>query len=317
MAEDRRLPTESHQIVTGTHIAHLSKEVKLLTENWVVEPYEIQIIASVKATNYPIRIGESLPLTLQFRNAGREAIPAGLEILIIENSYFYYFPVLFDDVVPRGRTSVEQTVEIPAKGVKNFSLLPEVLQISVSHPKCSVICRDNAIKLYSDLFILDLIEGIKPPYDKIPFFNILCFGIAGSGKSSFINSVMTALSQEVTSPAAVGGTTNHVTTDLTRFQLSQINNLEKIPINFFDIWGMDGNNYQNNMFLHVLHGKLPEGYEMRERITQREEMNIAEWSVAERRIHSVLFFMPYNVQNNPKFTRAPPNNLDGIDQDPS
>jgi len=145
---------------------------------------------------------------------------------------------------------------------------------------------------------------LKPPNKNIPFFNILCFGVAGSGKSSFINSLLTALGTQISAPAAVGGSTDHVTKDITRFQVSQIKGLEDVKINFFDIWGLDSNNFQGSMFLDVLTGKLPPDYKMKERTTFTEKMAETSWQAHERRIHSVLFFMPFSVVDNPKIVNV-------------
>jgi len=54
------------------------------------------------------------------------------------------------------------------------------------------------------------------------------------------------------------------TTDITCSKC-QIEGLENIPINFFDIWGLDIYNFENKLlFLDVLQGNLPEDYAMRE-----------------------------------------------------
>jgi len=96
---------------------------------------------------------------------------------------------------------------------------------------------------------------------------------------------------------------------LTRFQVSQIEGLEDVAINFFDIWGLEGDNYKDDMLLDVLGGKLPDGYTMRERTSYTEEMKEMDWEKYQRRIHSVLVFMPIGVLDNPKMVTALINNL--------
>jgi len=174
-----------------------------------------------------------------------------------------------------------------------------------------MVCNQNAVKIYSEMFIKDIITA-GPPIEQIPYFNILCFGIAGAGKSAFINSLMTALNDKIIKVAAEGGSSNHVTSALTRFSIKDLQdeNLVSVPINIFDIWGMDTDNYQNKMFLDVLRGELPEGYIMKDRTTVTQSManekilKDVNTSKAERTIHSVIFFMPYNIEDNPKFTDA-------------
>jgi len=65
-------------------------------------------------------------------------------------------------------------------------------EMHVANTRCKLHCKENAVKLYSEIFINDFLT-IIPPIKEIPFFNVLCFGIAGSGKSSFISSVLTSL----------------------------------------------------------------------------------------------------------------------------
>jgi len=84
--------------------------------------------------------------------------------------------------------------------------------------------------------------------------------------------------------------------------------LEDVAINFFDIWGLDGDNYKDDMLLDVLGGKHPEGYTMRECTSFMEEMKEMEWEIYQRRIHSVLLFMPIGVVN-PEIITALKENL--------
>jgi len=117
------------------------------------------------------------------------------------------------------------------------------------------------------------------------------------------------LSDRVVAPAAVGGSSGHVTKDLTRFQVSQLEGMEHVKINFFDIWGLEGDNFKEDMLISVLEGKLPEGYTMRQRIKNTAEMIDQSWSIYERRIHCVLVFMPWTVLDSPAIVNALSRNL--------
>jgi len=195
-------------------------------------------------------------------------------------------------------------VVVATKKRKNPLLIPLVLECDLNHTKIpNIYCSTNAIQLCSDLFLKDFIEPEKPPIPEIPFYNILLFGVAGSGKSSFVNSVLTTVGTVVSSVAAVGGGTTHVTRDITRFKLSQMPGLESVILNFFDIWGLDKDNFQHKMLLDVLNGTLPEGYQMKERTRNTEELEQSLWKRNERRIHCVLTFMPAGIlQSKPIVT---------------
>jgi len=56
-------------------------------------------------------------------------------------------------------------------------------------------------------------------------------------------------------------------------------------------------------------GKHPEGYTMRECTSFTEEMKEMEWEFFQRRIHSVLLFMPIGVVDNPEIITALKENL--------
>jgi len=270
-----------------------------------IEDYEVRL--KVTAYDFPVALGDDLLLCVELENVGRENIPPNTEVKIIENDYFDSTPIFFKDEISTNN-SVSKKVKVPAKGEKKAILLPEILEFGISHKSVKLICKQSGVKLYSEFFIKDIIE-LKPPLKDIQYLNILCFGVAGSGKSSFINSLMTAINNRICTPAAVGGAENHVTTALTRFsikdlEINEIEGFNTIPINLFDIWGMDADNYQNGMFLDVLKGKLPESFEMKDRTVQSQILKDAVWSQSERTIHSVIFFMPYNIEDNPLFTDA-------------
>jgi len=133
--------------------------------------------------------------------------------------------------------------------------------------------------------------------------------VAGSGKSSFVNSVLTTVGTVVSSVAAVGGGTQHVTRDITRFKLSQMPGLESVILNFFDIWGLDDKNFKHRMLLDVLNGTLPEGYQMKERTRNTHELENSLWKRYERRIHCVLTFVPCSILDSEKIVQAIRENL--------
>jgi len=186
-------------------------------------------------------------------------------------------------------------------------LIPDYVETYFSHPQANVISKENGFELFSHLFIGDI---MTMNLNKLGFeyLNFLVFGVVGSGKSSFLNSVLTCFSSEIVSKAAVGGTTDHVTSNITRYQLGQLPGLEHVKINFYDIWGLDPNNYEHGFMLKVLNGQLPENYNMLERIAFRGERSV-QWSTDEKRIHGVLFFVPINVLDDDSMVRRVAENI--------
>jgi len=99
--------------------------------------------------------------------------------------------------------------------------------------------------------------------------------------------------------SSVAEGTTQVTRDITRFKLSQIRGLERVILNFFEIWGFDEGIYQQDSRLFdVVNGTLPNGYQMKERTRYTEELEQSLWKRHERRIHCVITFMSCSILDN-------------------
>ena len=95
----------------------------------------------------------------------------------------------------------------------------------------------SAIRCPNNLeyFVGDLLK-LKPADRLVRAFNILVFGVIGAGKSSWINSIVTALSHDVENQlASVGGSSGHVTTQLVRYRLYNIPDVPPVPVNIW-VW---------------------------------------------------------------------------------
>jgi len=128
-------------------------------------------------------------------------------------------------------------------------------------------------------------------------FNILLFGLTGSGKSSFINSVYSLLSTEniPLKIASSGGSGGHVTKQFSYYNVCSFSRengklIEKelTPFLLWDTWGLDRNNYNRNDFTLILQGKLPEDFQMTSEIKYGDSRFK---QVEQNRQHCVLFFI--------------------------
>eukprot|EP01124_Arcella_intermedia_P011127 TRINITY_DN17594_c0_g1_i1.p1 TRINITY_DN17594_c0_g1~~TRINITY_DN17594_c0_g1_i1.p1 ORF type:complete len:131 (+),score=30.33 TRINITY_DN17594_c0_g1_i1:271-663(+) len=114
------------------------------------------------------------------------------------------------------------------------------------------------------------------------------FGLAGSAKLSFINSVATLLHSSLTdiiSPARAGGADGHVTTNIGRYTFNNIQ--------LYDLWGLTTNNYSGEELSYIMKGLVPSNWDMkRVNSVTKEILEKGSQTAHEREIHCVLFFLP-------------------------
>jgi len=101
----------------------------------------------------------------------------------------------------------------------------------------------------------------KPGDDAVR--NILIFGLAGSTKSSFINSAYSMLSKAVQlGIAQAGGKSDRVTVDLTPYKLIDMDRDKATKYRIWDTWGLERDNYEACEFENIIHGKASPGWTM-------------------------------------------------------
>ena len=124
----------------------------------------------------------------------------------------------------------------------------------------------------------------------------------GSGKSSFINSTLTALSSSYEEVATFGGSSNHVTKELRCYSL------DKSEINIWDSCGIDSSNYTPKVFRNILTGNF-QNYESINELSNnnnnnnnninnnihKDNNNNSTHFSKENRIHCILFFLPIGI----------------------
>ncbi|KAL0053354.1 hypothetical protein WJX82_004675 [Trebouxia sp. C0006] len=121
-------------------------------------------------------------------------------------------------------------------------------------------------------------------------YMLLCFGLAGSGKSSFFNSALTLMHEgdDVVNTVASGGTLGHNTTAIKKYEVPSAN------FTLLDTWGLDRNNYkdEHKVLPALLDGWLPGNWRMEASVrNKRHELAANNFSRNTRRVHGVLFFV--------------------------
>ena len=126
------------------------------------------------------------------------------------------------------------------------------------------------------------------PFD-LPAFNVLLFGQAGSGKTSFYNSVQRMLQSQTDGFAGVNvepvlGGQEHVTLNLKRLASAH----SSLPLALWDTYGLAHNTWQGNELEMLMNGKLPAGWHKDTDIRLATTDEVAEF---ENRPHAVLIFV--------------------------
>ena len=144
-----------------------------------------------------------------------------------------------------------------------------------------------------------------PPEDTVPEFNIILFGLAGCGKSSFLCSALSALCSSLQmNVTTIGGQSDHVTDRYLRYRLSTY--CPGARVNLWDVWGLDVDNFNNDSFKRFLTGNVPDNYNMVEALNTNilDMPDIRASTPAEREIHAVLMFMPLGYLELPEELQA-------------
>jgi len=128
--------------------------------------------------------------------------------------------------------------------------------------------------------------------EKTDKLNILLFGMAGSSKSSFINSCYTLLSNKLESQIAQsGGDSVRVTKELVPYRLVAPHNEAPTTLMLVDTWGVEQNvdHYNQGQFELILKGKLPKNWHMKDDVTGSLKLQDNRSS---SEIHCLIIFVP-------------------------
>lgn len=247
-----------------------------------------------------LSIGEDVSLILEIENIGLKPLPKNCIVLFHENSYFDKHRQKIPKDIPDGE-KIKLKVCLPCKARVSVSDLCPYVQFSIKDKNGSPIyCNNDRICFSVDNFIGDSVSW-RPICKDVKEVNILLFGVWGSGKSSFVCTVVSALKNQVhveTNVAVVGGTSGHVTKALRRFNLAHFTSIDDLKINLWDTWGVSSEDYTKDYtpekFEELLSGVLPDGYEMYDR-RRGAELRKFEITRKEREMHAILFFIPHTI----------------------
>ena len=247
---------------------------------------EIEIVA-VSDTPHPAF--KDFSLRLEITNFSKFAIPA-TTIVVDRNSYARLSMAQVPSISSGGSVIVSVDVRIN-RGVFEVTDIPKSFHI---------LYNGQAYSVDIPFFIFTGgLKIFKPPENSCsPNFNILLYGIAGAGKSSFLNSICTLLSPKynTTAHAASGGSAGHVTRQLTKYPLKDQFGLN---INIWDTWGLTPNSYSQHELDYLLEGALPSGWTMADSAFKERHMSyLLDSQVREtklsRKIHTVIFFISHS-----------------------
>jgi hypothetical protein len=150
---------------------------------------------------------------------------------------------------PRDKTKTVSTANVSSKPKPTPK--PNSKPLPNPSPAVLTLQTPDWSSLYRDI---DFINRYKPRYGeelKLTTTNILLFGGFGSGKSSFINSAYSVISNRLEFVAPVSGGRDHATIFYERYPLLDL------PIELRDTWGWSETNYQGDEVTLMLDGAMP------------------------------------------------------------
>lgn len=117
--------------------------------------------------------------------------------------------------------------------------------------------------------------------------NILCFGWNSAGKSTFINKVLSLISNAIRRAAAVRTGNESTTRGIDDFQL------DNSRVKMFDSPGLAMDLYLQNEFAQILRGLAPREWTIGRQMTMPQGVDVS------RFIYALIFFYPINSLDDP------------------
>lgn len=203
------------------------------------------------------------------------------------------------------KTNLTRVIITPSKTAR-IQNLPGAFRLDMYLPpgirrkdRKYVHLEHNAFKMGTEFFLGEIVNK-KPPLDGLWSYNILLFGVVGSGKSTGINTMMTSLSDRFRIIAIAAGKSKHITLGLSKYPVEEhVRGINMIT--FIDTMGLNSTNYKEGEFSQILDGEVPEGYDIyhngkfvmkqTEKVEQHSSSNTIPLHEFSKKPHVVLFFV--------------------------
>lgn len=241
--------------------------------------------------------GKTITATFHLRNPSEKAFPGG-RLWVKPNSF-----IQLDSCAVPAIRSLNGNVRVELVFHTNrvhIDAIPTIVQMELKDTAGTVVWAGNLHQKMS--FFLEPLITLAA--DVRPFANILLFGLAGSGKSSFLNSACTLVdtSDVPLTPAGVAQASGHVTKEVFRYAMNKYN--QNFNIQFVDCWGLTPDTYNDQSLDMLLSGELPTGFKSSQElkdpaVLERLAAFNASKDPADRVIHAILFFVPQAMINDP------------------
>lgn len=275
----------------GYHVTEWEK-LNETFKDVTVDEYDDSVRVRFSLKKRPYNIGENVKINIGIRNDSDKEIPKGTTIKFYPNSYFDVKTFKTKRGIDPEKTETLE-IELLLQDSVTVKDLCENLKYSITTPSSTVI-EKGSIKFWVGDFSNTLVEHTPPC--GVASLNVMPIGSIGSGKSSFLNRILT-LVDGLTSDSnkhhafaitAPGG--DHVTKRISRIAFSDIYPDDKVLRNLRfsvgDSYGATENTYNDQTLYLFLSGMLGEGIDMNESIMNKN-MDKDE----HHQIHCILFFL--------------------------
>eukprot|EP01080_Neovahlkampfia_damariscottae_P011775 gene11775-5113_t len=173
-----------------------------------------------------------------------------IELKFLDFSRKFFFNESFD--IPKIGNNIEFNVTLKPQLNLKFENIPKSFLISLKYKKLE---EDFEVKVRMEWFPLSLnYDHFKNNvHCLVRNLNIILFGIPGVGKSSFVNTQMTSVSNQIMENAASMDIDESLTQE---YQLHRLEHGNQNTLNLIDTFGLDETNYHSDIERCSLNGTL-------------------------------------------------------------